>query len=256
MVNYDAGAVTPAAGVFTAVGIGAATLFLTPLLHFLPKAALGATIIVAVLSLVDLPALKRTWRYSKSDAAAMAVTILLTLGIGVEAGVIAGASLSIVLHLYRTSRPHWAIVGQFPGTQHFRNVERHDVITMSDILSIRVDESLYFPNARFLEDLISEQVAVKPSIQHVVLLCSGINFIDSSALESLEAINERLDSAGVALHLSEVKGPVMDRLRRSDFRDALTGRIFLSHFEAMRALSPEPPANPREPEETTALSTV
>ncbi|MDZ7839503.1 MAG: sulfate permease [Gammaproteobacteria bacterium] len=238
VVNYDAGAATPAAGMFTAGGIALATVFLTPLLHYLPKATLAGTIIVAVLSLVDVRALKHTWNYSKSDFLNMVATILITLGAGVEVGVVAGVSLSIALHLWRTSRPHWAIVGRVPGTEHFRNVDRHRVITAPGVLSIRVDESLYFPNARFLEELISEQIAADPGIRHVVLMCPAVNFIDASALESLEAINARLDEAGVKLHLSEVKGPVMDRLDRVGFRETLSGRIFLSQFDAFRALCP------------------
>lgn len=239
VVNFDAGAATPAAGLFTAVGIALATVFLTPLLFFLPKATLAATIIVAVLSLVDLGALRRTWSYSKADASAQAATIALTLAMGVEAGIIAGVVLSIALHLYRTSRPHFAVIGQVPGTEHFRNVERHRVVTDPAVHAIRVDESLYFPNARYLEDLIYDAVAADRGIRHVVLMCIAVNFIDASALESLEAINDRLKAAGVTLHLSEVKGPVMDRLKRSHFLEQLSGDIHLTHYDAVRALSPE-----------------
>ncbi len=239
VVNFDAGAETPAAGAFTAVGIALATIFLTPFLFFLPDAALAATIIVAVLSLVDIGVLRRTFDYSRSDFAAMAATILLTLASGVEAGLIAGVGLSIFLHLYRTSRPHVAIVGQVPGTEHFRNVERHRVVTCPEIVSIRVDESLYFPNARFLEDTVNRAVADSPAIRHVVLVCPAINFIDGSALESLEAINLRLKEGGVSFHLSEVKGPVMDRLRRSHFLDELTGEVYLTQYDAIRSIKPE-----------------
>src|SRR6056297_3632803 len=129
VVNFDAGAETPAAGAFTAVGLAIAALALTPLIFFLPKAVLAATIIVAVLSLVDLGALGRTLAYSRSDFAAMAATIVLTLLVGVEAGVVSGVILSLALHVWRTSRPHAAVVGQVPGTEHFRNVERHRVVT-------------------------------------------------------------------------------------------------------------------------------
>ncbi len=239
VVNFDAGAETPAAGMFTAVGIGLATLLLTPLLFFLPKATLAATIVVAVLSLVDLKSLKHTWIYSKTDFAAQAATILLTLAMGVEAGIIAGVSLSIFLHLYRSSRPHFAIVGQVPGTEHFRNVKRHRVVTDPSVLSIRMDESLYFPNARFLEDTILNAVAADPRIRHVVLVCPAVNAIDASALESLEAINLRLKDSGVTFHLSEVKGPVMDRLQRVHFLDELTGQVFLTQYDAFRTLAPE-----------------
>lgn len=239
IVNFQAGAETPAAGAFTAVGIAVAAMFLTPLLYFLPKAALAAIIIVAVLSLVDLRAIRRTWHYSPADGAAMAATILVTLLEGVETGLLAGVGLSIFLHLYRTSRPHVAVVGQIPGTAHFRNVKRHAVVTDPEILSLRVDASLYFPNARFIEELVNDAVAANPAVRHVILECPAVNTIDSSALESLEAINQRLKDGGITLHLSEVKGPIMDRLKRSHFLDELTGKVHLTQFDAVSSINPD-----------------
>jgi len=239
VVNFDAGAQTPAAGVYTAVGITLASLFLTPALYFLPQATLSATIIVAVLSLVDLGMLKRTWAYSRTDFLAALATLLMTLVQGVEVGLVVGVAVSLVLFLYRTSRPHIAEVGQVPGTEHFRNVLRHHVATSPRLVSLRVDESLYFANARALEDRINDLVAERPALKHVVLQCSAINDIDASALESLEAIDHRLRDAGLRLHLSEVKGPVMDRLQATEFVARLSGKIYLSHYQAIAQLSPE-----------------
>lgn len=239
VVNFDAGAETPAAGAFTAVGIALATLFLTPLLFYLPNATLAATIIVAVLSLVDLGAVKRTYVYSPFDAIALLATIVLTLMMGVEVGLVTGVLLSIFLYLYRTSKPHVAIVGQVPGTQHFRNVKRHEVVTTPSIVSMRVDESLYFPNARFLEDQVNEALAANPEMRHLVLVCSAVNSIDASALESLESINHRLKDGGVTFHLSEVKGPVMDSLKKSPFLNELTGKVHLTQYDAIHSINPE-----------------
>ena len=239
VVNFEAGAETPAAGAFTALGIALATLFLTPLLYFLPNATLAATIIVAVLSLVDLGTLKHTWHYSKADGAAMAATILLTLLEGVEAGLIAGVGLSIFLHLYKTSKPHVAVVGHLPGTMNFRNVKRHRVVTDPGILSLRIDASLYFPNARFIEEMVNDAVASNPALRHVILECPAVNTIDASALESLEAINHRLKDGGITLHLSEVKGPIMDRLQRSHFLNNLTGKVHLTQYDAVASINPE-----------------
>jgi len=236
VVNFDAGAETPAAGAFTAVGIAIAALFLTPLLYALPLATLAATIIVAVLSLVDLKTPRTIWRYSRADFAAMASTIAVTLLLGVEPGVIAGVGLSLALHLWRSSRPHAAIVGRVPETGHFRNVKRHKVLTDPRVLTIRIDESLTYLNARWLEEFVLETVADHPEAKHLVLMASAVNSIDASALESLEAINHRLADAGVRLHLSEVKGPVMDRLQRSSFLEDLSGKIFLSQDEAFSSL--------------------
>ncbi|RVQ65775.1 sulfate permease [Croceicoccus ponticola] len=236
VVNFDAGAQTPAAGAFTAVGIALASLFLTPLLFNLPIATLAATIIVAVLSLVDLKTPKRLWIYSRADLSAHVVTIGVTLVKGVETGVIAGVLVGLLLYLWRASRPHAAIVGRVPETQHFRNVDRHKVLTVPHVLSIRIDENLSYLNARWLEEYVLERVAERPELRHVILMCSAVNAIDASALESLEAINHRLGDGGIRLHLSEVKGPVMDRLERSHFLDELTGRVFLSQDRAFSEL--------------------
>jgi sulfate permease, SulP family len=236
VVNFDAGAETPAAGAFTAIGLAAASLFLTPLLAYLPQATLAATIIVAVLSLVDFSILRRTWNYAKSDFAAVAATIILTLGVGVEAGIVTGVVLSILIHLYNTSRPHIAVVGRIPGTEHFRNIRRHDVETHETLLSLRVDESLYFANARFLEDRINAELASQPDVKNIMLVCTAVNDIDLSALESLESINTRLKDAGITFYLSEVKGPVMDKLEGSGFLPHLTGKVFLSQHLGVEEL--------------------
>ncbi|MFN5699426.1 MAG: SulP family inorganic anion transporter, partial [Betaproteobacteria bacterium] len=232
VVNFDAGARTPLAGLITAAGILLATLTLTPVLFHLPQATLAATIVVAVWSLVDFQVLQRTWRYSRPDFIALLATLVLTLFQGVEVGLVVGVAVSLLLYLWRTSQPHIAEVGLVPGTEHFRSVLRHQVLTSPSLLSLRVDESLYFANARALEDRINAAVAQSKALRHVVLQCSAINDIDASALESLESINQRLEQAGLTLHLSEVKGPVMDKLQRSDFLSQLSGKVYLSHYQA------------------------
>ena len=236
VVNFDAGAETPAAGAFTAVGILLAALFLTPLLASLPIATLAGTIIVAVLSLVDFKTPRAIWHYSKADFAAMAATIAVTLLVGVEPGVMAGVGLSLALFLWRASRPHAAIVGRVPETEHFRNVKRHKVFTDPRILTIRIDESLTYLNARWLEEFVLEEIAAHPKLKHLILMASAVNAIDASALESIEAINHRMANAGVCLHLSEVKGPVMDALERGHFLHDLTGQVWLSQHEAFEAV--------------------
>ncbi|MFT6497564.1 MAG: SulP family inorganic anion transporter [Alphaproteobacteria bacterium] len=237
IVNYDAGAETPAAGAFTAIGLGVASLFLTTLIFYLPKATLAATIIVAVLALVDFSILKKTWIYSKADFAAVAATMSVTLIMGVELGVIAGVLISILTRIYKSSCPHIAIVGQVPGTEHYRNVLRHDVLVNPQVLTIRVDESLYFANTRFLEDRIYSEVAKKPDLKHVILMCSAVNAIDMSALESLNIINERLMLGDIKFHLSEVKGPVMDKLEGTSLLKDLSGDIFLSQHQTKKLIN-------------------
>ncbi len=251
VVNFDAGARTPMAGVFTAIGIALTALFLTGAFTYLPKATLAATIVVAVLSLVDLPALKHTWHFSRLDFTAMAITMVGVLGWGVEAGVLAGVITSLALYLWRTNQPHVAEVGLVPGTEHFRNVQRHQVRVSPRVMSVRIDESLYFANARGLEDRLYDAALLRPQTEHVILMGTAINHLDASAVDSLLSLNQRLDDAGIRLHLSEIKGPVMDQLQHTTLPVLLTGQIFLTQYQAIRTLAPEsieenpaPPCSP------------
>lgn len=236
VVNFDAGAATQMASILAAVGIALASLFLTPILYYLPKATLAATIIIAVTSLIDFSILKKTWLFAKSDFYAVLMTIVATLIWGVEVGVTSGVGISIALHLYRTSKPHIAEVGVIEGTEHFRNVNRHSVKTLPNVLMLRPDESLMFSNAAYLEELVTNTVLERGDIKHVVLQCSAINQIDFSALEMLEELNEALDHQGIKLHFSEVKGPVMDELQKTGFLAHQSGDVFTSQFDAFRKL--------------------
>ena len=233
IVNFEAGAETPAAGAFTAVGIALVALFLTPLLFFLPSATLGATIFVAVLSMVNFKSIIKTYAYSPTDAVAMALTIILTLTLGVIAGLMAGIGISLMMYLYRTSRPHIAVVGQVPGTQIFRNADRQEVVTTPGIVSMRIDESIYFPNARLLEARVNEMVASNPDVKHFILNCSAVNAIDASGLESLKSINQRLKEGGIVFHLSEIKGPIMDNLKKTQFYQDMKDNIHFTHYDAV-----------------------
>jgi SulP family sulfate permease len=237
VVNFDAGAVTQASSIFAAIFIALVSVFLTPYLYSLPKATLAATIIVAVLGLVDLSVIRKTWAYSKSDWLAVMLTLFMTLIFGVEIGVSCGVLASLCLHLYRTSRPHIAEVGLVDGTEHFRNVARYKVTTLPDILSLRVDESLFFANASALEEKVLSEIFKRDEISHVVLVFSAVNEVDYSALEVLELLNNQLYEQGICLHLSEVKGPVLDRLRATEFLEHLSGHIYLTQFSAFKDIA-------------------
>jgi len=239
-VNFDAGARTQLAAVTSAALVALAVVAFTPLLHDLPQAVLAAIIVVSIASLIDLHAFAAAWRYDKADFAAMAATAAGVLFAGVEAGIVLGIAVSLVLFLWRTSRPHIAVVGRVGDTEHFRNVTRHKVRTLPHVHALRIDESLYFANASALETHILNAVADDPQIRHVLLIASAVNQIDASALDSLERLTDELRAAGVTLHLAEVKGPVMDRLQRTDFLERLEpGRVFLSTHDAFVALEGE-----------------
>ncbi|MGI9356646.1 MAG: SulP family inorganic anion transporter [Rhizobiaceae bacterium] len=237
LVNFTAGAVTPLASIITAILVAFTVVLFTPLVYFLPKATLAAVIVVAVASLIDWQTFRNAWTYNKADAASLLATFAAVLTIGVELGIVAGVGLSIGLYLWRTSKPHMAVVGRVGRTEHFRNIRRHEVETLKNVLAVRIDENLYFANAAYLEDALLADVADYPKIKHLVLIMSAVNFIDASALETLETLMERLRDAGVTLHLAEVKGPVMDRLNRVHYSKKLEpGKIYLSTHLAIADL--------------------
>ncbi|NJL02241.1 MAG: sulfate permease [Spirulinaceae cyanobacterium SM2_1_0] len=237
-VNFTAGANTGLALMITGGLLALTVAFLTPLFYFLPQACLAAMIIVAVANFLDWQTLQKLWRYNRPDAIAFLATFAVVLAADVVAGILAGVAVSLLLYLWRTSRPHIAIIGRIAGTEHFRNVERHPVLTCPEVLTVRVDESLYFANTRALEDFLLNAAAQNPTVQHLVLTCSGINFIDGSALETLERLLDRLREMGVQFYLAEVKGPVLDGLERIGFIEHLgRDRLFLSTAQAMQALA-------------------
>lgn len=239
VVNDAAGARTPIAGIFTALIILAVAIFLTPAFHHLPKAVLAATILAAIWKLADFKETWHAWQYARADGAAAFLTLFGVLFLGVEFGLTLGVAVSVGLILQRTMAPHWARLGQVPGSHHFRNVDRHDVVVSPHVYSLRVDSALYFANARFLEDLVARLMTESPDTTDLVLMFPAVNFVDASALGSLREINDRLKDAGVRLHLSEVKGPVADGLIKAGLFDDLTGDVFLSHYAALRSLDPE-----------------
>ncbi len=236
-VNYSAGANTGLASIITAVLVLVTVFVFTPLFYFLPQAILGAIVIVAVAGLFDYKSFLHIWRYNKMDAVALIVTFVGVLAFNIEVGIGLGIGTALLLYLYRTSNPHVAVVGRVGNTEHFRNVLRHEVITCPETHAMRIDESLYFANARELENSLLKAAAENKEIKNIVLICSAVNFVDSSALDTLERAITELKSAGVELYLAEIKGPVMDRLRRIGFVENFgEERIFLSTHLAFEYL--------------------
>lgn len=239
-VNYTAGAKTPVSSLVVAALMTLSALFLTPILKYLPLATLAALIIAACFSLFDFKSLWRTWKYSSGDGFTALATFLGVLIFGVQWGVLIGVIMAMILHIRTTLRPHMAIVGRFPGTEHYRDEKRFNVETNPMVKTLRIDESLYYANARYLEDKIARLVEDSPQMTDLVLMCPAINRIDASALSSLETINSRLKSAEVNLHFSELHSHVKDRLVKSNLIKNLTGEVYFTQQEAMEALEPEP----------------
>jgi len=239
-VNFSAGAQTPIAGVLAASFMAVTALLLTPYLTELPLATLAALIIVACFSMMEFDNIWRTWVYSRTDGLTAVATFLSVLLLGVQWGVLVGVVLAMALHIRATLKPHMARVGRFPGTEHYRDAERFNVETDPEVVTLRIDESLYYANARYLEDKVARLLIEHTEMTDLILMCPAVNKIDASALSSLHEINKRLMSANVKLHISELHSHVRERLHRSNFIDELSGRIFLSQHEAIEALRPEP----------------
>lgn len=236
IVNFDAGARTRMAGVWTALFLVLAIALLGDMLHYLPRAVLAATIVIAVLSLVDFSPFVLAWRYARTEFALMLMVTLLTLAVGVKEALLAGVVAAIGLLLQRTARPHWTEVGRLAGTEVFRNVNRFRVETLPEVLSIRVDESLVFTNSRWISGTLSAAISHRPRLRHVVLMMSGVNGIDLTGLEGLMQLDRELRARSLRLHFSELKGPVRDRLDRTAVTEWLSGRIFMTQSEAFATL--------------------
>lgn len=236
VVNFSAGANTPFAGVVSALLMAVVLMLFTGWFRTMPHAVLAATILVAVTSLIDLKTLREAWAYDRGDALALAATALGVIVLGVEHGIVLGVMLSLGVIVWRGSRPHIAVVGRMPGTEHFRNVERHAVETVPGTLILRVDESLLFANAMQVRDRVDSLLAADPAIRRVVISCAGVNQIDTTGLEMLVALEADLRQQQVTLLLAEVKGPVMDRLAATGLGRDMAGRVYLSLHDAVTAV--------------------
>lgn len=237
-INAEAGARTRLAGVFAAAMIAIVLVTAAGIFRTLPETVLAAIIIVIASGLVDIHTFRRTWRYDRVEGLALAGTAIGVVAAGVEAGIALGIAFSLAALVWRTSRPHIAVLGRVPGTEHFRNVTRYDVETASGILFLRVDENLFFGNAEPVERRIREELARRSGVRHVVLDMSSVSRVDATAQDMLTRLDVQLRRAGVSLHLSKVKGPVLDAFRRRDeLLGGFEGRIHLTTWDAWRALA-------------------
>jgi SulP family sulfate permease len=237
MVNFSAGARTQMAMLIAAAILALAVMFFSPWFANIPKAALAAVILVAIFRLVRIKHILHTWQYDRGDGIAELVTLLGVLVLGIEQGITLGIVLTIASHLRKTSVPHIAVVGRVPHTEHFRNIKRHSVETWHHLLLVRIDESITFANISYIEDYLADELKRQPNTRHVVLILNAVNDIDSTALEALELFNQSLLALGKTLNFSEAKGPVLDKLKKTDFLEQIKpGRLFFRTEDAVKAL--------------------
>lgn len=235
VVNFAAGAHTPAAGVVSAAMMALVLTGLTNWFHYLPQTALAATIIVAVLALIDVQTLQDAWRYDKADAIALLLTFSGVLVFGVDIGIMIGVALSLAVLVWRSSHPHMAVVGRVPGTEHFRNIERHQVETLKGLAALRIDESIYFANAQLIEETVENLVQQHADTRFVLLILSAVNQLDTTALSMLTELEKSLAARDIVLLFSEIKGPVLDRLHDTPLGMRMKDRIYLSTHQAFIA---------------------
>mgnify|MGYP003639913616 CR=1 FL=1 len=237
MVNQAAGARSQLAGLITLAGIILVLVVATSWFTVLPKALLGAIIVVAVIPLINFQDGLHAWRFQKSDGLVWLVTFMAVLATNAELGISLGILLSLVLYLRRSSEPHIAEIGRYKNSDHFRNVQRHQVSTSPQVLMIRVDENLYFANTHYLNEYIIHRLEQTDDIRHVVLVGSAINHIDFNGYEGLLELHQQLQQLNILLHMAEFKGPVMDRLERTDWLERIKpGQVFFTASDALREL--------------------
>jgi len=238
MVNFSAGARTQMAMLIAAGILALAVIFFSPWFENIPKAALAAIILVAIIPLVRLKNILHLWCYDRGDCTAETVTLLGVLVLGIEEGIALGIILTLVNQLRKISRPHIAVVGRIPDTEHYRNAKRHSVETWHHLLLLRIDESINFANTNFIEGFIASELIQQPDVKHIILIFTSVSDVDTTALEALESLNHALQASQVTLHLSEVKGPVLDKLERTDFLKQLKpGKVFFRTEEAVKELA-------------------
>ncbi|WP_329610669.1 SulP family inorganic anion transporter [Advenella mandrilli] len=237
VVNFSAGANTPLAGIISALLMAVVIAFFTELFYYLPQAVLAATIISAVTALVDWHSLKAAWQYDRADAFSLLTTMLGVILLGVEAGILFGIALSLAVLVWRSSRPHMAVLGRVPNTEHYRNIERHDVQTVPGLVALRIDESLFFANAAAVEQKIMALINTNPDAKNMLLVCSAVNQIDATALEMLDQLEKSLAARDIQLYFAEIKGPIMDRLKNTPLGKRMKNKIFLSVHEAFLQLN-------------------
>jgi SulP family sulfate permease len=215
-VNFAAGARTPVASLVTAAVVALTAAVLTPAFFHLPKAVLAAVVVVAVVGLIDHRAALAAWRARRADGLTVALTFLVTLGLGVEPGLAAGVLFSLGVFLYRSARPHIAELGRIPGTATYRNLRRYEgLVTDPRMAVVRVDGPLYFANAQLVADRLLALAQERTGLAAVVVDASAIGDTDADGAHTLQEVGERLADRGVALHLATVRGPVRDLLARA-----------------------------------------
>lgn len=221
-VNDQAGAKTNLAAIYSAGVIALTLLFLTPLFYYLPNAVLAGIVMVAVFGLIDWEEARYLWTVDRQDFVLMVITFVATLGLGIEAGILTGVIVSLVVVIYRSSTPHTAVMGRLPGTETYRNLRRNpEALTDACVVVVRMDSGLYFANIAAFRDLIVDVNVEDEKLEAIVIDMYPVNTLDSTGAHGLAEIVEHCRSHGVSIYLAGVKGPVHDVMKSA----GLLGKI-------------------------------
>jgi len=235
-INADSGAKTPVASLVTVLVMIAALIAFGNVLAPLPYALLGATIMASIIGLIDMATLKSAWQRDRLDAASFLAAFIGVLIFGLNTGLVIGLMVSFASLIWQSSKPHVAVVGQLAGTGHFRNINRHDVVTFSNLLMLRIDESLFFGNSESVHRRVIQATQQYPEAHEVILIMSAVNHIDLTGQEMLISLNQELLNQNKYLNFSFIKGPVMDIIEHTPVITTLSGQVYLSTMDAVNAL--------------------
>ena len=235
-MNADSGAKTPLASLVTILVMIAALIAFGNLLAPLPYALLGATIMASIVGLIDMATLKSAWQRDRLDAASFLAAFIGVLIFGLNTGLVIGLMVSFASLIWQSSKPHVAVVGQLAGTGHFRNINRHDVVTFSNLLMLRIDESLFFGNSESVHRRVIQATLQYPEAHEIILIMSAVNHIDLTGQEMLISLNQELLNQKKHLSFSFIKGPVMDIIEHTPVITHLSGQVYLSTMDAVNAL--------------------
>ncbi len=226
-INQEAGATTGMASLVSVIIVILTLLFLTPVFYHLPKAVLAAIIMVAVFGLVNIKEAKFLWKANILDFWLMIATFFATLFLGIEYGIATGVALSLIVLIFRTSRPYNTELGKVPDSNFYKNKERFkDVVLDKDVLVFRFDAQLFYANATYFRDCLEEFAQTKSNLQLIVLDAESINRIDSTGVETLKECVQFYKKRKVLFYFAGVKGPVRDVL----FKSGILNIITIHHF--------------------------
>ena len=224
---YNMQAKTAVATIISAMIVALVLLFLAPILYYVPFTVLAAIIICSVMNLFEYQEAKFLWEVHRRDFWNMAITFIVTLVIGIQQGVLIGVILSIIKVLMKSAKPHIAILGQLPGTNVYKNINRFEnAIVPPKMLIVRFDDELYFANATYFTETFKSFIMPNPNgVKSVILDASGMNGIDSVGIRAFDEVLDFYNANNIEFNICKAIGPVRDTLKRT----GLMGRLGTNH---------------------------